>query len=48
MEQHLELDGHHLIAASVTDGAVLLWECESCGYRAEDAYDYVAVDCQPA
>lgn len=44
--QPLELDGHCLVPATVRDGSVLLWECRDCGHQADDAYDYVSVQCQ--
>lgn len=43
--RHLDLDGHRLVAAVVSDGAVREWECRTCGRRAEDAFDYVSVAC---
>lgn len=46
--QHLELDGHRLVAATVSDGAVREWECRTCGRRAADAFDYVTVECDGA
>lgn len=44
-KQTLELDGHQLVPASVLDGAVRTWECAECGHTAEDAYDYIGVEC---
>jgi hypothetical protein len=25
-----------------------MWQCTNCGHQADDAYDYVAVECQTA
>ena len=47
-QQHLELDGHQLVPETVRDGSVLMWQCTNCGHQADDAYDYVAVECQTA